>query len=344
MHGRRKVAVLVAMVVMISGMQRLTAQAPSVTVGGLVYAKYYYNLSDTAGHLNNFDLDRAYLNVNGKFAYGIGGRLTSDLYANLDGSLALRIKYAYASWNKDKSPITLKFGAIQTPWLDWEEHLWDYRMQGTMAIERGGYTVSSDLGLSVDGNYGYDRFNFTAGVYNGESYKVRPGDKGKDFMARASFRILGTDEGTRSGGLRLTGYGQVGTPTNGGTRTRYIGMLSYRSKLLTAAGEFAGVSDSAGGTTGSKSLKQGTVGSFYAIVRIPKSGVALVARYDVTDPDRTKTDDRQDRIIGGVSYTPSGNLRLLADIDHVTYQGNVAPTPAAYAARTQALLQVQLSF
>src|SRR2546425_4469287 len=42
---------------------------------------------------------------------------------------------------------------------------------------------------------------------------------------------------SRVGGLRLTGYAGVGKHTGGGDRNRFVGMLSYRSKQFTLAGE-----------------------------------------------------------------------------------------------------------
>ena len=364
MHMRRKVGLLVAMVVTALGVQRAKAQAPSVTVSGVAYLKYYYFVKDSAGK-NNFDIDRAYLNVNGKFAHGITTRITSDLFrpasgTSIDNSLALRIKYAYVGWTPEKSPLTVKMGVTQTPWLDWEEALWDYRQQGTMAMERTGYLSSSDLGLSLDGNFNYDQFNFTTGVYNGENYSGFPGDQGKDFMARASFRFIKTDvppqdvsatggrgptapTPSRVGGLRLTGYAQIGRPTTGGTRQRYIGLLSYRSNLLTLAGEWAATTDSS--LAGKNAYqKKGTVGSVYGVLRVPNSGFSLMARYDVIDPDTKASRDRQDRVIAGASYTVSSNLRILGDVDAVTYQDDNYPSAAAKSARTQALLQVQFSF
>ena len=116
---------------------------PTVTVGGVVYAQYLYQLKDTANHVNNFDVTRAYVNVIGKFPSGLGTRVTADVYRNTDGSLAYRLKYAYAAFTPEHSAITFKLGQIHTPWLDWEEALWDYRMQGQMALERGGYMSSA---------------------------------------------------------------------------------------------------------------------------------------------------------------------------------------------------------
>ena len=315
------------------------AQAPTVTVGGVGYAQYVYQLKDTAGHLNNFDVTRAYINVVGKFAYGVTTRVTPDIYRNTDGSLAFRLKYAFVTWtpNDGKSPLTFKIGQIHTPFIDWEEHLWDYRMQGPVALERAGFMSSADFGAGIDGMWGYDRFNFQVGVYNGENYNKAPGDKRKDLMGRASFRLLSTDEGGRDGGLRLTAYAQYGTPTSGGSRQRYLGMLSYRSKLLTLAGEAVATKDS---VTDPASLeKKGRLLSFFGVLRVPKSGFQVIARFDSFDPNTEVSDDRTNRFIGGIAYQISGNLRVLADIDHVD-----RTTPALEALRSQALFQVQFIF
>ncbi|HTL05076.1 MAG TPA: hypothetical protein VL241_04970 [Gemmatimonadales bacterium] len=322
------------------GAQALAAQAPTVTVGGVAYAQFAYQLKDTANHSNNFDVTRAYLNVLGKFAYGINTRVTADVYRNTDGSLAYRLKYAFASWtpNDGKSPLTFKLGQIHTPWIDWEEHLWDYRMQGQMATERAGFMSSSDFGAGIDGMWGYDRFNFQVGVYNGENYNKAPGDQRKDLMGRASLRVLASDEGGRDGGLRLSGYAQLGKPTGGGTRQRFIGMLSYRSKLLTLAGEFAATKDSVLSAPVTP-RKDAQLVSLFGVLRVPKTKLQMIARLDSFDPDTDAGNDRTNRFIAGVAYQLSGNLRVLADIDHVD-----RTTPALEAFRSQALLQVQFTF
>ena len=320
------------------------AQAPTVTVGGVGYAQYYYNLKDTAGHGNNFDVTRAYINVIGKFAYGVGSRVTADIYRNtIDGSLSYRLKYAFATWTPEKSALTFKLGQMHTPWIDWEEHLWDYRMQGQQAVERAGYMSSSDFGAGVDGNWDYEKVNMQVGIFNGENYNRTPGDKGKDLMGRVSVRVLATDEGGRDGGLRLTGYGQIGRPNGGGTRNRFIGMVSYRSKLLTLAGQLAATKDTALGPP-LVATKKGRVISTFGVLRIPPTyKFQIIGRFDSTDPNTSASDDRTSRIIAGLAYQISGNLRVLADLDHLSYQGGVT-TPALEAVRSQALFQVQFTF
>jgi hypothetical protein len=321
--------------------------SPSVTVSGVAYAQYLYQIKDTANHANDFDITRSYINVIGKFPSGLGTRITADIYRNTDGSLAYRLKYAYAAYTPEGSPLTFKFGQIHTPWLDWEEALWDYRMQGQMALERGGYISSSDLGAGIDGNWHKDLVNAQFGIYNGENYNRAPGDKRKDVMGRASVRLLSSDDPSRVGGLRLTGYGQVGKPTGGGLRDRFIGMLSYRTTVVTLAGEFARTKDRSDAppapATPTLVTTDGSVWSFFGVFRVPATKLALIGRVDITDPDKDLANNRQTRFIGGASYQLTPNFRLLADLDNLAYEGGT-PTPALYATRTQGLFQAQFTF
>jgi hypothetical protein len=333
--------------VTISAAQTAAPATPSVTIGGVVYTQYLYQVKDTANHVNNFDVTRAYLTATGKFAGGLGTRLTADVYRNADGSLGYRLKYAYAAYTPSHSALTFKLGEIHTPWLDWEEALWDYRMQGQMAMERAGYLTSSDLGAGIDGNWGSDRVNAQFGFYNGEGYSHAPGDQRKDAMGRVSFRLLDTDDASRVGGLRLTGYGQIGKPTGGGIRDRFIGMLSYRSKGLTLAGEFDRTKDRQDAppapATPSTSTIDGQVLSFFGVYKFPRIRTAIIGRVDITDPDTDTPNNRLTRYIAGASYQLTSVVRLLADVDDVVYQGG-SPTPAQYATKAQALFQAQLVF
>lgn len=327
----------------------LVAQgAPSpVRMGGVIYAHYLYLPSDEADGANNFDIARAYLNLTGAFGHGVSGRITADIYRPGDGSLTYRLKYAYAAYTPRSSGLTFKLGQIHTPWVDFEETLWDFRMQGTIALDRNGYLTSSDFGAGVDGSWGKDAVTAQLGVYNGEGYNRTPGDKYKDVAGRISVRLLPSDDPGRTGGLRISAFGHHGVPTGGGVRDRALGMLSYRSKLLTLAGEYAISRDRADDplppAVPDPGTRRGEVVTAFAVLRVPDTPIMLIGRFDVVNPDIDASGDRRSRYIGGVAYQVSPNLRLLADIDHVSYEDG-APTPDLEAARTQALFQASLSF
>src|SRR2546425_3528421 len=185
----------VAVVAAAAGVAELTAQGsppPQVTVGGVVYTQYLYQLKDSVNHFNNFDIPRAYVNVLGKFSGGVGTRVTADIYRNTDGSLSYRLKYAFATYTPTGSPLSFKIGEIHTPWLDWEEALWDYRMQGTMALERNGYASSAGFGAGVDGKWGADKVNMQVTFTNDRFYSQGQGDQRKWGQARVSVRAMDT--------------------------------------------------------------------------------------------------------------------------------------------------------
>ena len=343
MHLTRIAGVALIAATMTKG---LAAQAPTVTVGGVSYLQYVYQLKDTVNHVNNFDVTRAYINVLGRLDV-VGTRVTADVYRVADGSLAYRLKYAFVTYTPKRSPFTFKLGQMQTAWVDWEETLWDYRMQGQIALERGdllaplSYVSSSDFGAGVDGKWGPDKVNAQFVVINGENYNRAPGDKRKDAQARVSVRVMKTDDSSRVGGLRLSAYGHYGAPTSGGTRNRILGMVSYRSRRVTLAAEIAAMKDSV--TTPLLLPRKGRLIGAFAVYHVPRSRTTFVGRLDVLDPNTATPNNRQTRFILGASYQLTPNLRLLADIDNVSYEGGIT-TPALEAVRSQALFQVQFTF
>lgn len=345
-HRSKLVALASAMCIAAAGSLVVEPLIAQTTVSGVGYAQYAYQASDTVGHVNNFDVARAYVTVTGRFAGGVATRVTSDIYRVADGSLALRLKYAHVMYTPEGSPLTFKFGQIQTPWVDHVETLWDYRMQGTVALDRNGYLSSSDFGMGVDGRWGGDRLNLSAGIYNGESYSKAPGDQRKDVMARVSYRLASSDDASRVGGLRLSGYAHYGKPTTGGERQRFAGMLSYRSSRYTLAAEFATTTDSVTGAGAITPVaeRSGQVVSVFGVLRLPRSRWAAIGRVDLVDPNTDAGADQATRVIAGVSYQLSPNLRVLGDVESTSYESGRVLTAAEHAARTLALFQLQFTF
>jgi len=337
----------VAVVAAAGGVVPVTAQqtappSPQVTVSGVVYGQYLYQLKDSlgAGDQNQFSIQRAYINVLGKFSGGLQTRVTGDLQPSGSGNQMLRLKYAFAAWTPTGSDLTYKLGLLHTPWLDWEEALWDYRMQGTMALDRNGYATAADFGAGIDGKWQDDQVNGQLTVVNGEGYSGGTGDNRKDVMARVSVRLVKTDDNSRVGGLRITGYAGVGKPTSGGTRNRFLGMLSYRSKQFTLAAEYAATKDTV--TAPPVPETTGRVISAFGVYHVQSSGVTLIARVDVVDPNTSVSGDRQTRVIGGISYQVTPNLRVLADVDNLSYE--TTPTGLQDATRSRGLFQMQFTF
>ena len=311
-------------------------QPPQISVGVLAYAQYLYQLKDTTNHINNFDVKRAYVNVVGRFSGGVYARITADIYvpSATDSSHSYRIKYAYVQYTPTGSPLAFKIGEIHTPWLDWEEALWDYRMQGTMALERSGYVSSAGFGVGVDGKWGPDKVNMQFTVTNDRFYSQSVGDQRKWAQARVSVRAMDTNDSSRVGGLRVTGFADYGNAVGGGPHQRWLGMVSYKTKQITLAGEAAATRD--------PGPVNGHVYSAFGVYKFTQSKAAVIARVDIFHAQAGSTTDKQTRFIGGLSYQISPNLRVLGDWDFVSYQGT--PTAAQEATRSQALFQTQFNF
>lgn len=315
--------------------QSQNPQAPQITVGGVVYGQYLYQLKDSlgAGNQNQFSIQRAYLNVLGRFSGGIATRLTTDIAPTGTGNQQIRLKYAFLGWTPDNGNLTYKFGLTQTPYIEWEETLWDYRMQGPIAVDRNGYMSSADFGAGVDGRWNNEGVNAQFLLFNGEGYSGGTGDNHKDVGGRVSVRVSKTNDMSRVGGLRLTGYAGLGKATGGADRNRYIGTASYRTQRITLAGEYVSTKDAA---------ITGSILSAFGVYKFNKSKVAVIGRVDVLDPDTDTPDNKQTRGIAGVSYQAQSNLRLLADVDLLSFEGGA--TPAQDATRNRALLQMQFTF
>src|SRR3954470_10468652 len=125
---------------------------PIIRVGMLSYLQYDAEFKNRSGY-NAFDVTRTYLNINAQISKNIRFRFTPDIRrvtdGSLSGSLVVRVKYAFAQIDNVAPRSWIRMGAHQTPWLDFEESINRYRVQGTMFAEREGLIPgSSDFGAS----------------------------------------------------------------------------------------------------------------------------------------------------------------------------------------------------
>jgi len=315
------------------GAVSVTAQAQT-TIDGLIYASGRYGLvKDTtfspAAHPNNFDVDRAYLTVRSKSDGGIATRVTIDV----DGRRAnanqqtFRLKYAYVAWTPTGSSLTWKLGAQNTPMVGYEEDLWGYRMQGPVPLDRARYLSSSDFGFAVEGAWQAQRVNMDVGVFNGETYSGAPGDNRKDIAARVSVRLMDTENTSKTGGLRLTGFALVGRATGGADRTRAVALLSYQTNAFMLGAEAASMLDS----TVVDAETKGRLMSVFGTYMRPNTKVGFMGRIDQFDPDADRSPaaasavaSQQTRVVAGVSYQLAKNVRLLLDADVTSIENGPA--------------------
>ena len=276
---------------------------PIVRVGVLSYVQYDAELENRDGY-NVFDLTRGYININGQLAQNVRFRITPDVRratsdTTLSGSLILRIKYAFVELDNLKAERSwVRFGAHQTPWLDFEESINRYRVQGTMFSERENLIPgSSDFGVGYFTPIG-KYIDIQTGVYNGEGYAQTDVNKFKSAQGRLTLRPL-AGRGIANG-FRLSGFYSAGWYAADRPRRLGIVMGSFEQTHLVTTLQYVKALDNPSAIMPRDIWRSGPSG--FIEVRQGLQGWAALARVDHFDPDRSVADNSQQRIIAGGAY------------------------------------------
>ena len=296
---------------------------PIIRIGVLSYLQYAAELENKDGY-NSFDMTRAYLNVNAQLADRVRFRFTPDIRRVTDGSLAgsltVRVKYGFLQLDNVAKPGSwVRFGLAQTPWLDFDESVNRYRVQGTMFAEREGLIPgSADFGAgyfsSLPKNYG----EFHVGVYNGEGYTQPEANKYKSVQGRLTIRPLpgrGLANYFRVSGFYSAGWYAEDRPRNVG-----VVMAHYEHPHLVATVERVSATESPLALPPGDIHRSGW--STFVEPRQGSLGWAGIFRFDAFDPDNNLADNSHTRVIGGVAYWMAWNrarLGLVATNEQVSY-------------------------
>ncbi len=311
---------------------RLAGQsAPAVRVGGQVFSELEAIPSDS-GSTAQFNITRAYLIGAATLRPGLTGRVTLDVTREDGGSLNYRLKHAYFMWEPAR-PVDLRFGMIPTVWVEWQDALWGYRMQGAQLIDRAGFITSADLGASAGLTTADQRLEGVVDIVNGEGFANPPEGHYLDAEARASFRLIrAPGDSGRTGGLRLAGFAHIG-------RWRYTYQLSYRQKGTVVVGASYGfvVNDNADVDHADVRLWSG-----FGAVDLHGTPLALVARLDRLETVDHALGDVFTRGFAGVACRLGPGVRVLGDVEHTAYLADRSATPGA--PRTRLLFQTELVF
>ena len=163
---------------------------------------HYQSFSQHRNTTSKFTLDRNYLQVKAYFADAPKSymRVTLDAKQNSNfdnGSLDVRVKYAYLYLNNIMPFTGVEIGLAHTPWLDFEEHHgWKYRVVSETFSEQknGGHLqTSSDYGVNFKTKTDY--FSSELGVFNGAGYHGVEDGNGLRAAWRLTGHLLGTGKG-----------------------------------------------------------------------------------------------------------------------------------------------------
>ena len=300
------------------------AEFPIVRVGMLSYLQYNAELKNRNG-ANAFDVTRTYLNINGQLAPRVRFRFTPDIRRITDGSLAgsltVRVKYAFLQLdNVGPQRSWVRFGLGHTPWLDFEEAVQRYRVQGQMFSEREGLIPgSADFGVGyfapLPGNYG----EFHAGVYNGEGFTQAEANKYKSVQGRLTVRPF-PNRGLANF-LRVSGFYSAGWYAQDRPRNVGIVMAHYEHRHLVATVQRVDATERPLAIDPADTQRTGW--SVFVEPRQGTEGLAGIARIERFDPNDAIADNSHRRIIAGAAYWFAWNrarLGLVATNERVDYE------------------------
>jgi hypothetical protein len=305
------------------------AAPPPLSVSGLIFGSYNYQLSTTPSQLanqnnNGFIIDRAYLNFRAPAGDRLSVRITTDVYQTSEttpNAYTIRAKYAYLQYDAPKAAngagAYARLGILQNVTIEHLETFWPRYLSQT-AIERAGYFASADAGVAA----GYTLPNKMGELYgtivNGPGYTSRERDRFKDYALRLSLTPLANHISTPLlQTFTITGWGYKGatasTFVNGGPgqigpvgealdRSRAGVFVGIKDPKLVLGGEFdvrrdggdAGANTVASprtGTTTSGRLISGLtqIRPFAFTNASGKSPFGIVARYDHVSPSTSTT-------------------------------------------------------
>jgi hypothetical protein len=291
---------------------------------------------------NEFLLKRGYITFQKKFSDNFSARITQDVVVDREGDgegdVEIRLKYGFLRWQFDGGTFFYKpsidFGMVSRPWIDFEQSINKYRVQGTMFLERSGILSSADYGITFTsllggevseeyqkevnktfpGKYG----SLAIGVYNGGGYHAIEKNENKMIDGRISIRPF--PESITGLQFNLAGAIGKGNVESSPDFNSVAGTISYESKLIsTSATFYRGTGFENGGKLDSfgKPLKNCGY-SFFADLNVPNSSFSIIGRYDYFNSQSKPTVSISKRFIAGIAYYFFGESKILLDYDHIS--------------------------
>jgi hypothetical protein len=311
------------------------AAEPWFKVGATIFTDFTYQAAPritdsdkSAVRKSEFEVRRAYINLTGGAADLISFRITPDVAARqsttaVDGSLTVRMKYAFAQVSFDKfgsagKGAWIRVGQQQTPYIDFMEGIYRYRFQGTGFAERQGLLSSSDVGVS--GRYELPRGygDVHAGLYNGETYTKPEVNGQKAFQIRGSLRPL--PSGGRLKGLRLHLFYDHDAPVGGAARNRVATDVTFEHRRLHLGVHHLRAEDQ---PSGRSPVQVRAKGWSVWITPRPVAGLEGLFRYDRYQPSTAVNAFKREVIVGAAYWlrrlkAPQA-VAVLVDYDRTDY-------------------------
>ncbi len=313
----------------------------NTTISGEWFLGFGYNDNT---EISTFHLKRGYFTIktrlNDIFSVRYTQDITTDTEGNDMGNVEMRLKYLLLRVdlkNIDFLKNTfLEFGLVHRPWVEYEQKIMGYRVQGKMFTDRYDLVSTADFGVSFAGLIGgeinqefQDRVSsyypgrygsFSLGVYNGGGYHALEKNNNKVIEGRLSLRPLPDF----MPGFQVSytfSYGKSNTPWNNADyrlNVFHLSSVSEKHKLMLQF--YSGLGGYNGDYTDEDGFSYRNEGySGFAEIMIPNTKFAVFSRYDKfishQDIDRV-----QNTFIAGLTYRFLSN-KVLLNYDQNEYMG-----------------------
>jgi hypothetical protein len=312
-----------------------------------IFLGYQHHLSPD-NKLNEFVIKRGYINFSKDISPFLSGRITPDITIDREGDgegdVEMRLKYCYIEF---KAP-TWKFltepsffiGQVFTPWIEFEEKINRYRVEGAHFLDRVKQTPSADFGIAFTTLLGgklsdayQKRVNnkryagrigsLALGLYNGGGYHAIEKNNNKTFQWRLSLRPL--PEWLT--GFQINGTGAIGKgniPESPKWNFNLIA-LSYEHEWFVITGQYYKAIGSFDGLLIDeityKPLKNfGT--SYFGEVKLFNKKISLIGRFDIQSVSKGDELLGSTRFIAGIAYHISGRNKFIIDYNIFNVSAN----------------------
>lgn len=301
-------------------------------ISGQWFLAYNYDISNS---FNQFMLKRGYFTIKTQLNNNISVRYTQDIALDKEGTDAgnveIRLKYLYMKFNGHKNSVFkntyAEFGLVRRPFLDFEQKINNYRVQGKMFSEKYDIYNSADFGVTIGGNIGgkindndiailgksyAGKFgSYSFGIYNGGGYHAMEYNNNKTFEGRISLRPFPF----KIPGLQFTYTGVFGqanipdTNINFNSNLFFISCKNERFTLVTQYFFNNGNYTATYVNEFNQALKNDGF-SVYTEVFLSKNVFSLIGRYDYFNINSTPLQSVKS-YVGGVSYHFLGSKLVL---------------------------------
>jgi len=290
------------------------------------------------------NVDRAYLTA--KYYYNDDwlARLTLDManQSTLSKRQAVFVKYAYVEGKLLGKAMVLRLGQSHTPWIDHQEEQNEHRYVFKTFVDTYGFETSSDLGVGLKGKVLDGLVGYWVTVTNGTGYSkgnVQSGNNGLDYDARISLypmEHIGLDfqyvNGFRASKTFINGATVAGVKS-----TMWQAQITYITHEYGVGFGYVNNKDEAKDATGYTKTHGVTKYNLNAANDALKSdgyylwgrselpmehfGIFGTYEYLKNKPRKiaamsTKADEKINRYVVGLEYTPVKNIAFSAVYDY----------------------------